>query len=93
MKTTKLVDRIATGITSLEAVIMVLLFTISGMVLFSHNLFADVFPLTMTVWEKSLATWFWAVAWEATVLITTVNTKHLNRNVPAVMAMCSGVIV
>lgn len=86
-------DSIAQSITSMAAVVFVMIMTISGMVFFSHTLFLSVFPPSMSSWERIAATWFMALAWEATVLITTVNTKHLHKHIPAVMALCSGVIV
>ncbi len=89
----KIFDQLAKYITSMAAVLVVMIATITGMVLFSHTLFTSVFPETMEPWEKMLATWFLAVAWEAGVLISTVNTKHLNKNIPGVLAICSGAIV
>jgi len=89
----KLFDRIGSAITSLGAVIFALLMTTTGMVFFSHTLFRNVFPSTMEPWEKLLATWVMALAWEFTVLITTCNTKHLNRHIPLAMAVASGIIV
>lgn len=89
----KIFDSIGRAITSLAAVIFVMLMTITGMILFSHTLFAKIFPDGMSSWEKISATWFMALGWEFTVLITTCNTKHINRHVPAIMAICSGIIV
>ena len=89
----KLFDSIGHAITSTAAVIFVLLMVICGMILFSHTLFLSVFPVSMAPAEKTAATWFMALGWELTVLITSVNTRHLNRNIPGVMAVCSGVIV
>jgi hypothetical protein len=90
---TRIFDSLGKAITSLAAVIFVMLMTIAGMILFSHTLFLDLLPAGMATWEKIVATWVIACSWELTVLITTVNTKHLNKNVPAVMAVCSGIIV
>jgi hypothetical protein len=89
----KIFDAIGRTITSLAAVIFVMLMTITGMILFSHTLFAHIFPEGMARWEKIAATWFMALGWEFTVLITTCNTKHINKHVPAIMAICSGIIV
>jgi hypothetical protein len=89
----KLFDNIARGITSLSAVLLVLLLVVTGMVFFSHTLFTSVFPPEMSYWERFAAAWVMALGWEATVLVTTVNVKHLNKNIPAIMAVCSGVIV
>lgn len=89
----QLFDHIGRAITSLAAVIFVMLMTITGMVLFSHTLFTNVFPEGMQTWEKLSATWFMALGWEFTVLITTCNVKHLNRHIPVIMAVCSGIIV
>lgn len=88
-----LFDTIGRVITSMGAVLFVMLMTISGMVFFSHTLFSGVFPAGMEIWERKASTWLMAIGWEATVLITTVNVKHVNKNIPAVMAFCSGLIV
>ena len=92
-KIESLFDTIGRGLTSMGAVLTVMLTTVTGMVFFSHTLFNGVFPATMNEWEKYLATWLMAVSWEATVLITTVNVKHVHKRIPAVMAVCSGFIV
>ncbi len=89
----KLFDYIGRAITSLAAVIFVMLMTITGMVLFSHTLFTNVFPEGMEPWEKLSATWLMALGWEFTVLITTCNIKHIHKRIPVVMAICSGIIV
>ncbi|MCZ8020206.1 MAG: hypothetical protein O9302_03245 [Cyclobacteriaceae bacterium] len=86
-------DNIGRAITSLAAVIFVMLMTISGMIFFSHTLFIEVFPSNMQAWEKLLATWLMALGWEFTVLITTCNTRHINKNIPIIMAVASGIIV
>lgn len=88
-----LFDNIGHAITSLAAVIFVMLMTITGMIFFSHTLFNQVFPTSMTDWEKLVATWLMALGWEFTVLITTCNTRHINKNIPGIMAVASGVIV
>lgn len=92
-KVTVFFDKVARAVTSLAAVIVVMFLGITGMVFFSHTLFSRVFPDHMSEWEKTLATWTMALAWESTVLITTVNTKHINKRIPAIMAICSGIIV
>jgi hypothetical protein len=47
----------------------------------------------MDTWEKFAATWVMALGWEFTVLLTTCNTRHINKHIPLVMALASGVIV
>ena len=79
-----LFDNIGHAITSLAAVIFVMLMTITGMIFFSHTLFNQVFPTSMSDWEKLVATWLMALGWEFTVLITTCNTRHINKNIPAI---------
>jgi hypothetical protein len=86
-------DKVAQGITSMAAVIVLMFGIITAMTFFSHTLFIDVFPSSMSDWEKFLATWFMAFGWEYTVLITTVNTRHVHKRLPLVMAIFSGVIV
>jgi hypothetical protein len=93
MKIQSLFDTIGRAITSLAAVIFTHLMIITAMIFFSHTLFMDVFPTTMDRWERFTATWLMALGWEFTVLITTVNTRHINKHVPMVMAVASGFIV
>lgn len=89
-----LFDSIGKTITSLNAVIFVMLLTIASMTFFSHTLFITVFPDHMEIWEKELAAWLMAISWEATVLVTTVNTRHLKaKAIPWLMALASGVMV
>jgi hypothetical protein len=86
-------ENIGRAITSLGAVIFVMLMVVCAMVFFSHTLFTEALPASMAPWEKMAAAWFMAFGWELTVLVTTCNVKHLNRNIPLVMAVCSGVIL
>jgi hypothetical protein len=86
-------ERIGNMITSMSAVILVLVMTILGLITFTHTLFNEVLPVTMTGWERELASWMLALGWEFTLLITTCNTQHLNRKIPAFVAIASGVIV
>jgi hypothetical protein len=86
-------DRIGYAITSLASVIFVLMMTIIAMIFFSHTLFYEIFPQAMTEWEKSIATWTLAFAWELTVLITTCNTQFIHKKIPIIMAVCSGLII
>jgi hypothetical protein len=89
----RLFDHIGSWFTSLAAVIFVLVMVITSMIFFSHTLFLQVFPDSMTLWEKRMATWVMALGWELTVLITTCNTKHIDKRIPWLMAIASGVIV
>lgn len=89
----KTFDAIGKALTSMAAVIVVLLFTICGLTLFSQALFNEIFPAGMNAWEKAFATVFMAVAFESAILITTVNSSHINKNIPAIMALCSGIMV
>jgi molybdopterin converting factor small subunit len=93
MKLQTVFDTIGRAITSLAAVIFALLMIITAMIFFSHTLFMDVFPTTMDKWERITATWLMALGWEFTVLLTTVNTRHINKHIPLVMAIASGFIV
>jgi hypothetical protein len=86
-------ERIGHAITSMAAVIFVLVMTIIAMIFFSHTLFYEIFPPEMAEWEKSIATWTLACAWELTVLITTCNTQFIHRRIPIAMAICSGFII
>ncbi len=84
---------IGRAITSLGAVIFVMLMVVCAMVFFSHTLFTQALPSSMAPWEKMAAAWFMAFGWELTVLVTTCNVRHLNERIPALMAVCSGIIL
>lgn len=84
---------IGRAITSLGAVIFVMLMVVCAMVFFSHTLFTQALPSSMAVWEKQAAAWFMAFGWELTVLVTTCNVKHLHSRIPGIMAICSGIIL
>lgn len=86
-------ERIGNAVTSMSAIIFVLMMVIASGTFFSHTLFYEIFPSEMTEWEKSIATWTLACAWELTVLLTTVNTTHLSKLIPYAMAICSGLII
>jgi hypothetical protein len=93
MKPTDTTHLIAKAITSLGSVIFVMLMVVSAMVFFSHTLFTEALPESMSAWEKASAAWLMAFGWELTVLVTTCNVKHLHPRIPVVMAGCSGVIL
>jgi hypothetical protein len=84
---------IAKAITSLGSVIFVMLMVVAAMVFFSHTLFTQALPATMSPWEKTSAAWLMAFGWELTVLVTTCNVKHLHSRIPIIMAVCSGIIL
>ncbi len=85
--------KIGRAITSLGAVIFVQMLWVGAMIFFSHTLFTDVLPSYMTPWEKKVAAWFIAFAWEFIVLVTTCNVKFINKHIPPFMAICSGIIL
>jgi hypothetical protein len=86
-------ERIGHAITSMAAVIFVLFMTIIAGVFFSRTLFHGVLPREMQEWEKIGASYALAIAWELTILVTVTNVSYLNRRLPIVMAICSGVIL
>lgn len=86
-------ESIGQAITSMSAIIFVLAMVIASGTFFSHTLFYEVFPSEMAEWEKSIATWTLACAWELTVLLTTVNTNYISKRIPYAMAVCSGLII
>lgn len=90
---TKFFEEIGFAITSMAAVIFVLLLTLLGLLMFTHTLFYEVLPSTITGWERYTASWLLALGWEFTLLISTVNTQFLNRKIPIIAAIASGVIV
>lgn len=89
----KLFEQIGFAITSMAAVIFVLILTLLGLLTFTHTLFFEVLPQTITGWERYLASWMLALGWEFTLLITTCNTQFLHRRIPLVAAIASGIIV
>lgn len=89
----KLFEQIGFAITSMAAVIFVLILTLLGLFTFTHTLFNEVLPPTITGWERSAASWMLAFGWEFTLLITTCNTQFLNRRIPIIAAIASGIIV
>jgi hypothetical protein len=90
---TKTFEKLGHAITSLGAVIFVMLMVITAMVFFSHTLFTEALPATMSEWEKIGAAWALAFGWEFTVLVTTCNVKHLHPRTPVAMAIASGLIL
>ncbi|MBS1559351.1 MAG: hypothetical protein JST69_11570 [Bacteroidetes bacterium] len=89
----KIFEILGKAITSMSAIIFVLAMVVASGTFFSHTLFYEVFPSGMTEWEKSIATWTLACAWELTVLLTTVNTNYIGKKIPIAMAVCSGLII
>lgn len=86
-------ERIGFAITSMAAVIFVLILTLLGLLTFTHTLFFEVLPQTITGWERYMASWMLALGWEFTLLITTCNTQFLHRRIPLIAAIASGIIV
>lgn len=89
----KLFEQIGFAITSMAAVIFVLVLTLLGLLTFTHTLFNEVLPQTITGFERSFASWMLALGWEFTLLISTCNTQFLNKRIPMIVAIASGVIV
>lgn len=89
----KLFEQIGFAITSMAAVIFVLILTLLGLLMFTHTLFFEVLPSTINGWERYTASWMLALGWEFTLLITTCNTQFLNRRIPVIAAIASGIIV
>lgn len=90
---TKLFDRLGYVITGMSAVTFVLVMTIIGMIFLSHGLYYQIFSKTMEPWHATAAAWALAMGWEFTVLITTCNVRFVSSRLPAVLAICSGIIV
>jgi hypothetical protein len=86
--------RLGNAITSLGAVIMVLLLTIIAGVCFSHTVFYESLPDGMQNWERSLASWAIACSWECTILVVVCNTDLLgDKRIPIVLSVCSGIVI
>lgn len=95
MNTTKqpLFETVGNAITSLGAVIFVMLSIILAALLFTHSLFLQALPQQMEAWEKALASWSLAIGFESTVLLMVCNTRYINKNFPVFMAIASAVIM
>ncbi len=87
------VEKLAAIITSLGAVIFVLLMTIIAMIFLSHGLYFQILSKTMISWQAEIASWVLACGIETTVLIVTCNTKFVSSRLPVFLAICSGIIV
>jgi hypothetical protein len=85
-------DRLGESINSLGAVLLPMLILITGGMFLSHTYFKQTLPGTMPFWEAFLSAWLIAVAWELTVLVTTVNQRHVSKWIPRFMALCSGIV-
>lgn len=90
---TKVFDQIGRVITSMAAVTFALMLTIVGLLLFTHSLFYDALPQSIVGWERTLASWTLASAWELTLLLTTCNTHFLSKRIPIIAAVASGIVV
>lgn len=90
MNLQELFKQLGKAITSVGFVIFFMLFLIIGMIFLSHTLFVTVLQSTaMSDNEVIFASWFLALGFEFTILITAVNTHHLNKGLPIVFAVCS----
>lgn len=86
-------EKTGRAITSLGAVIFVMLMVITAMVFFSHTLISEALPATMNEWEKFAAAWTLAIGLECTLLLCTCNVKLLHPRIPLLMAIASGFIL
>ena len=89
-----IISRIGNAITSISAVILVLMLTIVAMIFFSHTVFYETLPDTMVQWERQIAAWAIACSWELTILVVVCNTELLvSRRIPIVLSICSGFVI
>lgn len=90
----RIITQTANVITSLGAVIFVLLMTVLAMIFVGHGLYYQVFIRCMPSWQAEIASWVLSFGVETTVLIITCNMKFFStRNLPVFFAICSGFIV
>lgn len=90
----KIVTQTAEVITSLGAVVFVLLMTVIAMIFVGHGLYYQVFIKCMTPWQAEIAAWVLSLGVESTVLIITSNVKYFSsKRLPMFFAICSGFIV
>lgn len=89
-----IIYRIGNVITSLSAVIIVLILTVIALVFFSHTVFYESLPQTMTEWERQVAAWAIACSWELTILVVVCNVDLLvSKRIPTVLSICSGFVI
>jgi len=84
---------IGNAITSVSAIIFVLILTISGLITCTHSLFYQVLPFSMGDTERELASWVLSIAFESTLLLVTANNAILSKKISVVTAIASGIIV
>lgn len=90
----RIITQTADVITSLGAVIFVLIMTVIAMIFVGHGLYYQVFIRCMPPWQAEIAAWVLSFGVETTVLIITCNMKFFStRNLPVFFAICSGFIV
>ena len=86
-----IINRIGNAITSISAVILVLMLTIVAMIFFNHTVFYETLPDTMVMWERQVAAWAIACSWELTILVDVCNTELLvSKRIPIGLSICSG---
>lgn len=89
-----IIYRIGNAITSISAVILVLMLTIVAMIFFSHNVFYETLPDTMIYWERQVAAWAIACSWELTILVVVCNVDLLaSKWIPVALSICSGFVI
>lgn len=89
-----IIHRIGNAITSISAVILVLMLTIVAMIFFSHTVFYETLPDTMATWERQVAAWAIACSWELTILVVVCNMELLlSKRIPIALSICSGFVI
>jgi len=89
-----IIYRIGNAITSISAVILVLMLTIVAMIFFSHTVFYETLPDTMVPWEREAAAWAISCSWELTILVVVCNVELLvSKRIPIVLSICSGFVI
>jgi hypothetical protein len=89
-----IIYRIGNAITSISAVILVLMLTIVAMIFFSHTVFYETLPDTMVPWERQVAAWVISCSWELTILVVVCNVELLvSKRIPIVLSVCSGFVI
>src|ERR1041385_4968157 len=89
-----IIHRIGNAITSISAVILVLMLTIVAMIFFSHTVFYETLPDTMATWERQVAAWGIACSRELTILVVVCNTELLlSKRIPIALSICSGFVI
>lgn len=88
----KNINNLGKFLTSVHSILIFLVLLIIGMVFDSQTLFYRAFPLDMPYFSKVIASLFLGIAFEFTVLITTVNSDKISKRIPLMLSLCTAIM-